>query len=85
MGLLLSGLMFLSPVFYSLKAVPEKVRPIFFLNPVTWAVEDLRRVLLWGESLDWWIWGGQLCFAGLLLGLAYRWFKKLQPGFADVL
>ena len=85
MGLLLSGLMFLSPVFYSLKAVPEKVRPIFFLNPVTWAVEDLRRVLLWGESPDWWIWGGQLCFAGLMLGLAYRWFKKLQPGFADVL
>jgi len=48
-------------------------------------VEDLRRVLLWGESLDWRIWGLQLCFAGILLGLAYRWFKKLQPGFADVL
>ena len=85
MGLLLSGLMFLSPVFYSLQAVPEKVRPFFYLNPVTWAVEDLRRVLLWGEGLNWPIWGLQMCIAGLMLGLAYRWFKRLQPGFADVL
>ena len=85
MGLMLSGLMFLSPVFYSLQAVPEKVRPFFYLNPVTWVVEDLRRVLLWGEGLNWKVWLLQLIAAWILLGLAYRLFKKLQPGFADVL
>jgi lipopolysaccharide transport system permease protein len=84
-GLLLSGLMFLSPIFYSLQAVPERVRPLFYLNPVTWAVEDLRRVLLWGEGLNWQIWGLQLILGWILLGLAYAWFKRLQPGFADVL
>ena len=85
MGLMLSGLMFLSPVFYSLQAVPERVRPLFYLNPLTWAVEDLRRVLLWGQGLDWQAWGLQLAIAWLMLGLAYAWFKRLQPGFADVL
>ena len=85
MGLMLSGLMFLSPVFYSLQAVPEKVRPLFYLNPLTWAVEDLRRVLLWGQGLDWPVWCLQLLIAWLMLGLAYAWFKRLQPGFADVL
>lgn len=85
MGLVLSGLMFLSPVFYSLQAVPEAVRPLFYLNPVTWVVEDLRRVFLWGEGPDWVIWGGELLLSWILLSLAYLWFKKLQPGFADVL
>ena len=85
MGLMLSGLMFLSPVFYSLQAVPERVRPLFYLNPVTWVVEDLRRVLLWGDGLNWQLWGFQLLVSWVLLGLAFRWFKKLQPGFADVL
>ena len=52
---------------------------------LTWAVEDLRRVLLWGEGLDWPVWCLQLLIAWLMLGLAYAWFKRLQPGFADVL
>lgn len=85
MGLMLSGLMFLSPIFYSLQAVPERVRPVFFLNPVTWVVEDLRRVLLWGEMPDWTMWLAQLGLSIVFLSLSFLWFKKLQPGFADVL
>ena len=85
MGLVLSGLMFLSPVFYSLQAVPEDIRILFYLNPLTYVVEDLRKVLLWGQEPEWLLWGAECAAAWCLLLLSYRWFKKLQPGFADVL
>ncbi|CAM3609618.1 MULTISPECIES: ABC transporter permease [Paenibacillus] len=78
-------LMFLSPVFYPISNVPTELRSIFYLNPLSYVVEDMRRVVIWGLLPDWnWLLTGTalglLCtFAGLLC------FKKLKGGFADVL
>ncbi len=84
-GFALTGLMFMSPVFYPLESIPRKLQWLFFLNPVTYAVEDARNVLLWGNPPNWGIWGLE-CGAGLLvLLLGYMWFQKIREGFADVM
>lgn len=46
MGMVSSLLMFLSPVFYSLEAVSEKVRGVMLWLPTTPVIENFRRLLL---------------------------------------
>lgn len=77
--------MFLSPIFYPVSAVPEPIRPIFYGNPLTFVVENLRAALFSGA---WPHWTGLLAYslaAWLVAWLGYRAFMRLRPGFADVL
>lgn len=84
-GILTTILMFLSPVFYPISAVPPAFRPWLLANPLTFIIEQSRSVLFYGESPDW---GGLAIYA--LVGtaialLGYAWFQKTRKGFADVL
>jgi lipopolysaccharide transport system permease protein len=84
-GLLVSMLMFLSPVFYPISAVPESVRPLMQWNPLTIPIEVTRGVLLNGKPPPWLPWAVHAigCFAIAWLGFAF--FQKTRKGFADVL
>lgn len=84
-GILTSIMMFLAPVFYPISALPEPLRPWIMLNPITFVVEQLREVLVWGRLPDWWGW---LVYSGvsMVVGWAgFFWFQKTRKGFADVL
>jgi lipopolysaccharide transport system permease protein len=78
-------LMFLSPVVYPVTAVPEGLRPILQLNPMTSIIELFRTLLLWAEAPSW----RTGCLWTLLSGgaawLGYAWFMRSRKGFADVL
>jgi lipopolysaccharide transport system permease protein len=80
-----SILMFLTPIFYPLAAIPPNMRRLFELNPVAWAAESLRSLLLDGRPLDLTDWSWHLAVsAGAALVAAWV-FRRLQEGFADVL
>jgi lipopolysaccharide transport system permease protein len=78
-------LMFLSPVFYPLTAVPESFRPIIMANPLTFIIEQAREVLIWGRFPDWIGLGAYTVVAILVAWVGYAWFQKTRKGFADVL
>jgi len=78
-------LMYLSPIFYPVSAVPEKVRELMSLNPMTYIVEDARNVMIFGKSLDWFHWGAWTAVSALIAWLGFAWFQKTRKGFADVL
>jgi lipopolysaccharide transport system permease protein len=80
-----SLLLFLSPVFYPLSAVPEKFRVWLALNPLTFFIEQARDVALWGKWPDWVGLGIWLVVGGVFAYLALRWFEHARKGFADVL
>ncbi len=40
---------FLTPIFYSIENVPERLRPIFYFNPMTWLIDGYRGALIGGE------------------------------------
>jgi lipopolysaccharide transport system permease protein len=82
---LTSLLMFLTPVFYPLAAVPESLRPLFLVNPLTWAAEALRDLLLLARPLDLSAWALHLGLSALALVIAYAVFQYLKTGFSDVL
>ena len=84
-GIVTSALIFLSPIFYPLTALPENIRPLLYLNPITLAVEDARDVLMWGRLPDVATYGGFLAVGVVVACLGFAFFQKTRRGFADVL
>ncbi|SPC08533.1 Teichoic acid translocation permease protein TagG [Cupriavidus oxalaticus] len=84
-GIATTVIMFLSPVFYSVNALPEGYRKILMLNPLTFIIEQARATVIFGKwpnlpALSLHILGGLVvAWAG------YWWFQKTRRGFADVL
>lgn len=84
-GIAMSVLMFLSPVFYPISAVPERFRAYILANPLTFIIEQAREVLVLGRVPDW---RGLAIYSLVSLCVAwggYAWFQKTRKGFADVL
>jgi lipopolysaccharide transport system permease protein len=84
-GIFVTGALFLSPVFYPASAVPDAYRALVSLNPIAFAVEQARGVLLFGDVPDW----GRLALHALaawgIAWLGFLWFARTRRGFADVL
>jgi lipopolysaccharide transport system permease protein len=84
-GVVTMALMFLSPIFYPLAALPEQYHGIMHLNPLTYVVEETRNVMIWRKSLDWNQWIHWAAISTLISWLGFAWFQKTRKGFADVL
>lgn len=85
MSIVTTVLMFISPVFYPVTAVPMEFRSFILANPLTFVIEQAREVLIWGHLPN---------FIGLCIYMAvavvaawggYALFQKTRKGFADVL
>ena len=84
-GIITTVLMFLSPVFYPVTAVPERFRPFIMANPLTFIIEQAREVLIWGHMPNWLGLSIYTLAATLVTWAGYAWFQKTRKGFADVL
>lgn len=85
MGSLTTVLLFLSPVFYPASALPESFRVWLYLNPLTFFIEQTRRVVIAGAAPDWPGLALALVAGMLAAMLGFAWFQKSRRGFADVL
>ena len=83
-GMLLGLLMFLSPIFFPVEALPEGVRRFAYLNPLALPITQTRQVLLDGRWPDWGALGLQLLACLALAWLGARFFDAARKGFADV-
>ncbi|MBU1341590.1 MAG: ABC transporter permease [Proteobacteria bacterium] len=84
-GLVMTAMLFASPVFYPITAIPEYIRPWLMLNPLTFIIVQARAVLILGMIPDW---IGLAIYSGVSVSIAwlgYVWFQKTRKGFANVL
>lgn len=84
-GLITSVMLFMSPVFFPIQSLPTPLQPWMQLNPLTFIIEQMREVLVWGHVPQW---SGLLLYWLISLGVAwlgFAWFQKTRKGFADVL
>lgn len=84
-SVVVTGSMFVSPLFFPLTALPEGIRPYIYLNPVTFIIQQMREVIIWGHLPDW---SGFLLYlsASIVIALGgYLFFIKTRKGFSDVL
>lgn len=84
-GIITTVLMFLSPVFYPLSAVPEEFRPYIMANPLTFIIEQARDVIIWGHVPNLVGLAVYTITAIIVAWAGYAWFQKTRKGFADVL
>jgi len=78
-------LMFLSPLFYPLSALPKQYQVWLAFNPLTFIIEQGRNVLIFGKTPDWMLWSVGLAGSLLVCAAGFWWFQKTRKGFADVL
>lgn len=77
-------LMFLSPVFYPVDAVPSALRPLFSNNPLGAVIESLRAAVA-GRDIDWGAWSLALALALVATVLGAMFFNNSRDEFADVI
>jgi lipopolysaccharide transport system permease protein len=83
-AMLTHALLFLTPIFYSVDAVPPMLQGALMMNPLTFVVEELRLVLFFGQVPA--VTGLVVYF---LLSSLFAWgsllvFRRLRPSFADM-
>jgi len=84
-GIVTTILLFLSPVFFPVSALPEPYRPLIQLNPLTFMIEQARDLLIWGKPIYWAGWAMYAVISVFVAWAGLFWFQKTRKGFADVL
>jgi len=82
---LLQFLFFATPVIYSIDAVDNRWKALLFLNPLTFIVENMRRVTIEGRGIILWQMAAELMGVVLLYLVIYRIFTRIEKAFADVI
>lgn len=84
-GFALTIMLFASPVFYPVSALPQEYQKFLMLNPLTFIIEQTRDIVIWGKLPNFY---GLAVYAGIAVAVAllgFAWFQKTRKGFADVL
>jgi len=84
-GVGINMLMFLSPIFFPISALPVKWQHLLMLNPIAQVIEQTRNTVIQGTSPN-----STYLFVGILTTLwacelSFRGFQKSKKAFADVL
>ena len=82
---LLQLLFFASPVIYSVDSVDNQWKMLLFLNPLTFIVENMRRVTIEGRGLILWQISAEMAGVILLYFVVYQIFIRIERAFADVI
>lgn len=86
LGVILNIWMYLTPIIYPAKAIPEQWRGlVFWLNPMTAIVEVYRDLILGGEVKHWGELGVSSLIALVMFCGGLYCYRRLRPAFADVL
>lgn len=80
-GVVIMAWMYLTPVFYPVSALPEKVAFFFQFNPMYHYVTFFREVILYGSFPEVSIWIGSFGFSALVFTVGLLVFRKLQRNF----
>lgn len=84
-GMIVTVLMFLSPIFYPISSIPVEYQIFLKFNPLTPVLEQVRGVLFWGLIPDLGEWLMYFFSSLLVAWIGFSWFQKTRRGFADVL
>lgn len=84
-NIFLQGLFFLTPIVYPVDMIPEKIRFLIYLNPLTYFIKSYQDIIIYKTFPGYFnfIVMIMLAFGSLLIG--FKVFRKLKDGFADIL
>lgn len=77
--------MYATPIIYPLSMVPERLLPFYLLNPMAGIIDGYRKVIIQGTSPDWQHIGISFLVTLALLFFSFKYFKKVEVRFADII
>ncbi len=77
--------MFATPVVYPTHSVPARYLSVYMINPMAGIIDAYRHVILYKSPPDMKYLGMACIFSLFTFGLSYRFFKKMEMKFADVI
>lgn len=80
-----TGLLFLSPIFFPLQSMPADLQAILSFNPLAIEIEMLRGIMIGGVAPAWRSYLGFLALSMVVYCAGYYWFELTSDGFVDVL
>lgn len=81
---LLTGILFLSPIFYARSSLPDNFATGMLFNPVTIPVEQFRALLVFGQWPDLFMLTVYTAASLLVLAVGFGAFSLHRRGFADI-
>lgn len=85
LGILSMAWMFLTPIMYDISIVPEQLRPIFNLNPMTGIISAYRDILYWGSVPQFKALGISAGIGIVSLVIGFLVFGRLKRRFSEVM
>jgi lipopolysaccharide transport system permease protein len=77
-------LLFLSPIFFPVEALPAEWRAWIWLNPLALIITQTREVLMAGHWPEWQALAVHMAASLGIAGIGAAFFRAVRPGFADV-
>lgn len=74
-----------TPVAYGIENIPENIKIIFYLNPMTWIIQGFRWSILGIGEMDWQKILITCVFSSVVLFGGIFYFRKMEGGFADII
>lgn len=84
-GVTITMLLFMSPVFFPVSALPEGYQTLLYFNPLTLSIEFMREVMVQGQLPDFEKFGFYFFESLVFSMIGFAWFQRTRKGFADVL
>ena len=78
------ALLFLTPIFYGTDAVPPFLQSLLLFNPLTFVVEQLRLVLMYGEIPVLRALAVYFVLASVFAWFTLLLFRRMRPAFAEM-
>jgi lipopolysaccharide transport system permease protein len=84
LNMVLSVMLFLSPIFFPVDVLPKSIQPWLFLNPLALTITQTREVLLDGLWPQWQPLAIQMMVCCAIAAGGAAFFHSARKGFADV-
>jgi lipopolysaccharide transport system permease protein len=75
--------MFVSPIGFGIEMVPPSARPLVYLNPMTFLIEQFRFAVLGMRTLPMWTDAAFLGGTAIVAATAGAFFRRMSPVFSD--
>lgn len=85
LGILAMCWMYMTPILYEIDNIPEKYRPLIYLNPMTGVIQCYREILYYKQFPDLKVLITALIIGILFLVIGFFVFQKLQKRFVEEL
>lgn len=84
-SVIVTVMLFVSTIFFPAERVPEIIRPLIYINPISFIVDQVRVVVFLGQTPDWQGLATYMLIAVAIAWAGYYVFARLRRAFADVL